>query len=259
MRRQLVDQQQLTVKQFGARAASYLNSAVHSKGDDLDRLTDLVSKTKPACVLDLGCGAGHASFAAAAGGAKRVIAYDPSADMLAVVAAEGARRGFTNLETRVGAAEVLPFESGTFDLIVTRYSAHHWANVPKALAECARVAVPGARLVVIDLVSPETPLLETCLQVVEFLRDASHVRNYRVSEWRAMQEAAGFRPPTITSWKLTLEFQSWIERIGTPPERVAALHAVFAALPSEVKQYFQVAPDLSFVTDRAWFETTRAA
>ncbi len=73
-----------------------------------------------------------------------------------------------------------------------------------------------------------------------------------------MQEAAGFRSPTITSWKLTMEFNSWIERIGTPPERVAALRAVFAALPSEVKQYFQVAPDLSFVTDSAWFETIRA-
>jgi len=34
---------------------------------------------------------------------------------------------------------------------------------------------------------------------------------------------------------------------------------VFSALPSEVKQYFQVTPDLSFVTDSAWFETTRAA
>jgi ubiquinone/menaquinone biosynthesis C-methylase UbiE len=252
-----MDQQQLTVKQFGARAASYLNSTVHSKGADLDRLTELVWKSKPACVLDLGCGAGHASFAAAAGEAKRVIAYDPSEDMLGVVAAEGARRGFNNLETRVGAAEVLPFESGTFDLIVTRYSAHHWASVPKALAECARIAAPGARLVVIDLVSPETPLFDTSLQVVEFLRDASHVRDYRVSEWRAMQETAGFHSPAITSWKLTMDFNSWIERIGTPPERVAALHAVFAALPSEVKQYFQVAPDLSFVTDSAWFETTR--
>jgi ubiquinone/menaquinone biosynthesis C-methylase UbiE len=253
-----MDQQQLTVKQFGARAASYLNSAVHAKGADLDRLTDFVRKSKPACVLDLGCGAGHASFAAAAGEAGRVIAYDPSEDMLAVVAAEGARRGFTNLETRAGAAEVLPFESGTFDLIVTRYSAHHWASVPKALAECARIASPGARLIVIDLIAPETPLFDTSLQVVEFLRDASHVRDYRASEWRAMQEAAGFRSPTVTSWKLTMDFNSWIERIGTPPERVAALRAVFAALPSEVKQYFQVAPDLSFVTDSAWFETTRA-
>jgi hypothetical protein len=111
---------------------------------------------------------------------------------------------------------------------------------------------------VIDLASPEIPLLDTSLQVVEFLRDGSHVRNYRISEWRGMLEAAGFRSPSITTWKLALDFTSWIERIGTPPERVAALRGVFGALPTEVKQYFQVAPDLSFVTDRALFETTRA-
>ncbi len=211
-----MDQQQLTVKQFGARASSYLNSTVHASGADLERLKSLVTDLRSARVLDLGCGAGHASFAAAAGGARRVTAYDPSADMLEVVAQEAAKRGHVSIETRVGAAEVLPFDDESFDLVVTRYSAHHWASVPRALAECARVAAPGGKLVVIDLISPENPLLDTSLQVVEFLRDASHVRDYRASEWRAMQSAAGFSEQKFTSWKLPLDFTSWIERIGTP-------------------------------------------
>ncbi len=255
-----MDQQQLTVKQFGARAASYLNSAVHSKGADLDRLTEprpeietRVRARSTAVVPDMRASRRPPAKQSASSPTTLQRTCSPSSRR------KPARRGFTNLETRAGAAEVLPFESGTFDLIVTRYSAHHWASVPKALAECARVAAPGARLIVIDLIAPETPLFDTSLQVVEFLRDASHVRDYRASEWRAMQEAAGFRSPAVTSWKLTMDFNSWIERIGTPPERVAALRAVFAGLPSEVKQYFQVAPDLSFVTDSAWFETTRAA
>ena len=117
---------------------------------------------------------------------------------------------------------------------------------------------PGGRLVVIDLVAPETPLFDTSLQVLEFLRDASHVRDYRVSEWRAMQSAAGFSEQAFASWKLTMEFKSWIERIGTPPERVSALHAVFARLPAEAREYFQVGPDLSFVTDSAWLEAHKA-
>ena len=53
--------------------------------------------------------------------------------------------------------------------------------------------VPGGRLVVIDVVAPEIPLFDTTLQVIEFLRDASHVRDYRVSEWIAMQKAASLR------------------------------------------------------------------
>jgi ubiquinone/menaquinone biosynthesis C-methylase UbiE len=251
-----MDQQELSARQFGAKAANYLTSAVHSTGADLERLTAVARQLTPGRTLDLGCGAGHASFALARGGARRVTAYDPSSDMLAVVAREAAARGYDTLETCVGTAEALPFENSTFDLVVTRYSAHHWASVPRALAECARVLAPGGRLIVIDVIAPETPLFDTSLQVVEFLRDASHVRNYRVSEWGAMQKAAGFDAATMSSWKIGLDFQSWIARIGTPPARVAALRCVFAELPSEVREYFQIGPDLSFSIDSAWMEAS---
>jgi ubiquinone/menaquinone biosynthesis C-methylase UbiE len=253
-----MDQQERSVTQFGTSAANYLTSPVHATGTDLERLKKVAVQQQPARALDLGCGAGHASFALARGGARRITAYDPSSDMLAVVAREAATRGHHGIETCVGGAEVLPVESNTFDLVVTRYSAHHWADLPRALAECARVTAPGGRLVVIDVIAPETPLFDTCLQVIEFLRDASHVRDYRVSEWAAMQRAAGFAEPTVTSWKLPIEFRSWIARIGTPAPRAAALQAVFAELPSEVLEYFQVGPEFSFVTDSAWLEAPKA-
>ncbi len=252
-----MDQQKLSTTQFGARAAQYLTSPVHAMGADLERLAMLASGVKPARALDVGCGAGHAGFALVRGGVRRGTAYDPSSSMLAVVAQEAAARGAAAIETCVGPAEALPFENGAFDLIVTRYSAHHWANLPQALAECSRVTSPGGRLVVIDVIAPETPLLDTSLQVLEFLRDASHVRNYRVSEWTAMHRAAGFTEPTVTSWKLPLDFKSWIARIGTPPARLAALETVFAELPSEVREYFQIAPDHSFVSDSAWMEAVK--
>jgi SAM-dependent methyltransferase len=248
----------MSVRQFGASAANYLSSPVHATGADLERLTAIGAEQQPVRVLDLGCGAGHASFALARGGVRRITAYDPSSEMLAVVAHEAAARGYEAIETCAGAAEALPFERGTFDLVVTRYSAHHWASVPRALEECARVTVPGGRLIVIDVIAPERPLFDTSLQVIEFLRDASHVRDYRVSEWAAMQRCAGFCEPTVTRWKLPTEFNSWIARIGTPPARVAALHAVFADLSGEAVEYFQVGPEFSFVIDSAWMETSKA-
>jgi hypothetical protein len=67
-----------------------------------------------------------------------------------------------------------------------------------------------------------------------------------------MQKAAGFAEATVSRWKLALDFESWIARIGTPPARVAALQAVFAELPSEAREYFQVGADLSFSMDSAW-------
>jgi SAM-dependent methyltransferase len=252
-----MDQQQLSAAQFGSNAANYLHSAVHASGADLDRLAALAGELRPARALDLGCGAGHASYALSRGGARRITAYDPAPDMLSVVANEAAARGLAGLDTRLGAAEVLPFEDHRFDLVVTRFSAHHWASVPRALAECARVTAPGGRLVVIDVIAPETPLFDTCLQVIEFLRDASHVRDYRISEWSAMKRAAGFTAPMVSGWKLPQEFEPWIARIGTPPDRVAALRAVFRELPNEVREYFQVGPALSFVIDSAWLEALK--
>jgi ubiquinone/menaquinone biosynthesis C-methylase UbiE len=253
-----MDQQGMSVSQFGPKAANYLTSAVHATGADLERLKAMAGELHPDRILDLGCGAGHVSFALAQGGARWVTAYDPSVEMLEVVAQAAAGRGCANIiDTCVGAAEKLPFDAKTFDLVVTRYSAHHWANVPLALTECARVLVPGGRLVVIDVIAPETSLFDTALQVIEFLRDASHVRDYRVSEWRTMLQAAGFDEPMVTNWKLTIDFESWIARIGTSPDRVAALESVVSGFPSEAREYFQIGPDKSFVTDSAWLEAIR--
>jgi len=254
-----MDQQELTVNQFGTNAEYYLASEVHSQGADLEQVVALARQKPSLRALDLGCGAGHVAYALARGGAERVIAYDPSSEMLSVVAQEAFRRGHGAIQTRVGAAEALPFDHESFDLVVTRYSAHHWESVPRALAECARVTVPGGRLIVIDVVAPEVPLLDTSLQVIEFLRDASHVRNYRLSEWRDMLRAAGFAESSAKNWKTSIDFPSWIARIGTPHQRVAALRTVFPALPQEVHDYFKISDGFSFECDSAWIASTTQA
>ncbi len=253
-----MDQQELTVRQFGPNAEYYLASEVHAKGAELDQIEAAARQRASRCALDLGSGAGHAAYALARGGAERVVAYDPSREMLDIVRREAGIRGYGAVEAIEGAAEALPFSDGCFDLIVTRYSAHHWGSVRRALNECARVLGAGGRLIVVDVVAPEVPLLDTSLQVLEFLRDASHVRNYRISEWREMQAAAGFTAPEFRTWKTAIQFPTWIARIGTAPDRVAALKAVFPVLPQEVRDYFEIAADFSFRFDTAWIEARRA-
>jgi len=251
-------QQALAAKRFGAVAQAYLTSVCHATGTDLERLTALAQALGQPVALDLGCGAGHAAYALAQGGAQ-VTACDLSAEMLAVVREEALRRGLATLQTRQGAAERLLFADASLDLVVTRYSAHHWSYVPAALREMRRVLKPGGTLVVIDVIAPEAPVADTLLQTVELLRDPSHVRDYRVTEWSAMLEAAGFAAPAADVWDLPLEFTSWVERMGTAELRVRAVRDVLAKASEEARRHFQLGEDGSFRLDAAWLETTLIA
>lgn len=246
-----MDQPSLAAHRFGVSAQSYLESPVHSQGKDLDRLRALAETHRPASVLDLGCGAGHASFAIAPF-AEELIAYDVAAPMVALVGAEGARRGLASLGVKEGVAEALPFEDRRFDWVVTRLSAHHWSDVPKALREVRRVLKDDGVLTIIDIAAPENPLFDTILQTVEILRDASHVRNYRASEWRALLAQAGFRVTDTDTWKIPITFKAWIARMRTPELRAEAVRRVFAEAAAEAREYFRVQDDGSFEIDAAW-------
>lgn len=249
-------QQKIVETQFGNTASAYLSSTVHAGGQDLVAIKEIVSRCANAHVLDIGCGAGHVSYAAAPLAAK-VIAYDLSAEMLAVVSAAALERNLPNIEVQKGSAEKLPFEDNAFDVVVTRFSAHHWLDVPGALAEINRVLKPEGVAVVVDIVSPESALNDTVLQTVEILRDASHVRDYRVSEWKSMFGAAGFSVVHENNWKLVMEFDVWIKRMQTPEVRVQAIRDVFGRASQESRQYFSVQEDCSFSMDSALFEVRK--
>lgn len=250
-------QSALAEQQFGNRAAAYLTSAVHAQGADLEALKKIVAGVASAgvapTVLDLGCGGGHVSFAVAPL-ASCVTACDLSAQMLDVVAAAAAQRKLINIQTERAAAEKLPFADASFDVVISRFSAHHWSDVPAGLREMRRVLRRDGVMVVIDIVAPENPLHDTTLQAVELLRDASHVRDYRVSEWTAMLDAAGFEQQHKSSWKLKMGFDEWIARMRTPPERVAAIRSLLQTAPEETRAYFAVEDDDSFSIDAVFLE-----
>lgn len=242
----------VVAEQFGNTAASYLTSSVHAQGADLEAVRDIARKLQDPEVLDLGCGGGHISFTVAPHAAS-VTACDLSAQMLEVVAASAAERDLHNIRTEQAQAEHLPFPDASFDLVVTRFSAHHWLHVPSGLREMQRVLRPGGMVVVIDIVASEIALHDTTLQAVELLRDASHVRDYRVSEWAAMFADAGFAHEYIRGWKLRMVFDEWIARMRTPPQRVAAIRSLFDTAPEESRAYFAVQDDYSFDIDAAFF------
>lgn len=240
--------ERLVDAQFGPRAQAYVRSAVHAEGADLDELEAIAARLRPDRALDLGCGGGHVAYRLARH-AREVTACDLSAAMLAAVRETASARGFANVATELAAAERLPFPDAAFDLVASRFSAHHWRDLDRGLSEARRVARPGAVAVLVDAVSPGAPMLDTHLQAVELLRDPSHVRDYSVAEWAAAAVRAGFEVDAIVRRRIRIDFPSWTERMRTPPAQAQAIAALQGAASQEVRAYYAVEDDGSFQLD----------
>src|ERR1041385_7908260 len=188
-------------QQFGNVAVNYATSTVHASGEDLNRMVQLAELTGVEQVLDAGCGAGHTALAFAPHVAH-VVAYDLTASMLEQVERLATERHITNLTTRHGDVEALPFDDASFDVVVSRYSAHHWPHPARALAEFKRVLKSGGQFILSDIVAEEDPTLDTFLQAIELLRDPSHVRDHSISQWKTMFHKAGFTSEVLYTWQL---------------------------------------------------------
>jgi ubiquinone/menaquinone biosynthesis C-methylase UbiE len=240
--------------QFGPRAHAYVQSAVHAQGADLTALEAVVAALKPGRALDLGCGGGHVAYLLSRH-ARQVAAVDLAAEMLTAVTSTAKAKGLSNIETHRGSVDRLPFADASFDCVVTRYSAHHWRDFMGGLSEARRVAKAGTPVIFMDVFTPGLALLDTHLQAMELLRDTSHVRNYTLAEWTESLARTGLAVKSVHTWRLDLEFESWIARMQTPEVFVAAIKALQAAAPDEVRKHFAVKEDGSFTIDTMMIET----
>lgn len=243
----------IVARQFGPRAVAYVQSAVHAAGEDLDALEDIVRRQAPARALDVGSGGGHVAYRLAAHAAE-VTASDLSGEMIAAVAATSREKGLANIATCIAPAERLPFEDASFDFVGCRFSAHHWRDFAAGLREARRVLTPGSTAAFIDAVSPGGAALDTHLQTIELLRDTSHVRDYSASEWIAALTAAGFGVQATRTWRLRMDFATWIARMRTPPVNREAIRALQEVASDAVRTHFEIEPDGSFMLDTLMLE-----
>jgi len=237
-------------QQFDRVAANYRTSAVHALGEDLAQMVRLADLRGDERVLDAGCGAGHAA-AAFAPHVAEVVALDFTEGMLRQVELLAAERGLANLVTQRGDVEALPFADGEFDLVVSRYSAHHWPHPAQAMAEFRRVLKPGGRVILSDVVGFDDPTCDTYLNAIELLRDPSHVRDYTEPEWLDLFASVGFGAEIAFRFRIQLEFENWTQRMATPQVNRAAIRSLYATAPAEVR----AAMSISEAGHEFWYNT----
>ncbi len=225
--------------QFSASAPSYAVSTVHALGPDLPLVVEAAQLKPSDRVVDLGCGAGHTAFALAPHCAS-VAAVDLTAEMLAVAAGLAKERGLSNVTFHEADVSRLPFADGSFEVAACRYCAHHFDDPGQALSEAARVLITGGRFVLVDTVAPETPALDTFVQVFEFLRDISHVRDMRASEWIRLLGVHGFSAEVRHRAPIVLDGADWVKRMQTPASKVAMIRELFAEASPAQKAAFDL-------------------
>ena len=99
------------------------------------RFAARLQELKPRSLLDVGCGSGDL-LAGMSGQVERMAGIEADGDRIDQAKARG-------LDVRVGAAESLPFDADSFDLVTFQFVPHHLKAWAPALREALRVARRG--------------------------------------------------------------------------------------------------------------------
>jgi demethylmenaquinone methyltransferase/2-methoxy-6-polyprenyl-1,4-benzoquinol methylase len=110
-------------------------------------------------VLDLATGTGDLAleFARAVGPSGTVLGTDFNAAMLKPAPLKAQKQGLKHVRFEVADATRLPYESSRFDVVSISFGIRNVDDPSKALAEMARVAKPGGRVLVIETGQARNP------------------------------------------------------------------------------------------------------
>jgi SAM-dependent methyltransferase len=135
-------------------------------------------------VIDVGCGAGALALALAPL-VREVVGVDRVPELLELAR----ERAPGNVQFVEGDATSLAFDTASFDLAGTLRTLHHVRRPELVIAELARVARPGGRVLVIDQLAPIDPLEAYPVDRFERARDPSHARLLPEIDLRQLFEA----------------------------------------------------------------------
>ena len=126
-----------------------------------------VAEVKPTTILDVATGTGDLAIAAVSTGPKNIIGVDISEGMLEVGRKKLTEHGLQDrVELQYGDSEHLPFETGSFDVVMCAYGVRNFENLEAGLKEMHRVIRPGGKVVILEFSHPPSVSRKTGLPVL---------------------------------------------------------------------------------------------
>ncbi|MBG9769838.1 class I SAM-dependent methyltransferase [Bacillus vallismortis] len=222
---------------FSKNAEMYRDEKVFAEGEDLGLMMKTAECRADDRVLDIGAGAGHTALAFSPY-VQECVGIDATKEMVEVASSFAQEKGAGNVLFQQGTAESLPFPDESFDIITCRYAAHHFSDIRKAVSEVARVLKKDGRFLLVDHYAPEDLVLDEFVNHLNRLRDPSHVRESSLSEWQSMFTAHQLGYQEVQKWNLPIQYESWIQRGGTPADREKQIIAHLHDISDDVRDMF---------------------
>jgi len=234
------------IKQFGNNSEHYVNSKGHATGKDLEMMLEVSGIDNNSTLLDIATGGGHTANAFAPY-VKKVIAYDLTPEMLKAAKKFIEANGHANVDFVQGDAENLTFEDETFDFVTCRIAAHHFPNIKQFTKEVYRVLKVDGYFLFIDNVAPEIEELDQFYNGIEKMRDSSHFRAWKKSEWIKLLEEEKFRIESMNRFEKRFDFVDWCGRMNISETQKKELENKILNSSQIIKDHFNFEIDKSLV------------
>ncbi len=182
--------------QFTRQAVVFNTAAPVANADALQMIVDAASPERDDTVLDVACGGGLVARAFAPHVAHAT-GIDVTPAMLDQARKAATESRLTNTSWDQGDVTTLPYADGSFTIVATRFSFHHFVEPLVVLREMVRVCAPGGRIVVADSCPSEDKAKAAAFNRLELLRDPSHTRALPLSEMKSVFGAAGLGEPSV--------------------------------------------------------------
>ncbi|WP_231853969.1 class I SAM-dependent methyltransferase [Halobacillus halophilus] len=220
---------------FSKNKEAYVSSATHNNQQDLNLITEWLNPEPNWKGLDLATGGGHVAREMSRW-MDHVVASDLTKDMLQNTARH--LSDIKNLSYIVADVSSLPFLDESFDVVCCRIAPHHFSDPEKFIKEAYRVLKPRGLFLMIDNTAPEDDHLDLFYNTFEEMRDPSHHRAWKVSEWKTMIQPAGFQLKREMKRKKTLPFRDWLERTLHDKNSQQLVEEYFLKAGPQASSYF---------------------